>query len=142
MYCIHFQDRSAYSPAGKYVNINHAQTHECENWDREAAQFPETEYINGIFVAVCSSTVAAGAGAEALAKAAGVTSFSVAVPVIVALGADALTAVAAQSQRVPDAAPHAVPLRAAPAQLLTAAHTAEEDLESGGAPIFTGRAVR
>jgi hypothetical protein len=108
----------------------------------EAAQFPETEYINGIFVAMCSSTVAAGAGAEALAKAAGVASSGVAVSVIVALGADALTAVAAQSQRVPDAAPRAVSWRAAPAQLLTAAHTAEEDLDSRGAPIFTERAVR
>ncbi len=35
---IHFQDRSAYSAAGKYVDrsweyINHSQTHECENWE-------------------------------------------------------------------------------------------------------------
>jgi hypothetical protein len=30
--------------------INRSQTHECGNW---AAQFPEKEYINGIFVALC-----------------------------------------------------------------------------------------
>jgi hypothetical protein len=56
---IYFQDWSAYSAARKYVDrsweyINHSQTHECHecgNWD-EAAQFPEKEYINGIFVAV------------------------------------------------------------------------------------------
>ncbi len=35
---IYFQDRSAYSAAGKYVNrswecINGSQTHECGNWD-------------------------------------------------------------------------------------------------------------
>ncbi len=40
----------------KYVDrswehINHSQTHECGNW-AEAAQFPEKEYINGIFFAV------------------------------------------------------------------------------------------
>jgi hypothetical protein len=38
LYTDNFQDRSAYSAAGKYVDrsweyINHAQTHECENWD-------------------------------------------------------------------------------------------------------------
>jgi hypothetical protein len=31
--------------------INRSQTHKCGNWT-EAAQFPEKEYINGIFVAV------------------------------------------------------------------------------------------
>jgi hypothetical protein len=31
--------------------INRSQTHESGNWD-EATQFPEMEYINGIFVAV------------------------------------------------------------------------------------------
>jgi hypothetical protein len=35
---IYFQDRSAYSAAGKYVDrswefINPSQTHECGNWD-------------------------------------------------------------------------------------------------------------
>jgi hypothetical protein len=35
---IYFQDRSAYSSAGKYVDqsweyINRSQTHECGNWD-------------------------------------------------------------------------------------------------------------
>ncbi len=44
----------------KYVDrswkyINRSQTHECGNWDGEAAQFPEKEYINGIFVAVYSN---------------------------------------------------------------------------------------
>jgi hypothetical protein len=34
-----------------WVYINLSQTHECGNWDW-AAQFPEKEYINGIFVAV------------------------------------------------------------------------------------------
>ncbi len=34
----YFQDRSAYSAAGKYVDrsweyINQSQTHECGNWD-------------------------------------------------------------------------------------------------------------
>jgi hypothetical protein len=48
-------DRSVYFAAAKYVDrsweyINRSQTHECENWDY--AQFPEKEYINGIFVAV------------------------------------------------------------------------------------------
>jgi hypothetical protein len=46
---------SAYSAAGKYVDqsweyINRSQTHECGG--TEAAQFPEKEYINGIFLAV------------------------------------------------------------------------------------------
>ncbi len=31
--------------------INRSQTHECVNWN-EAAQFPEKEYINWIFLAV------------------------------------------------------------------------------------------
>jgi hypothetical protein len=44
-----------YSAAGKYVDqswehINRSQTHECGG--TEAAQFPEKEYINGIFLAV------------------------------------------------------------------------------------------
>jgi hypothetical protein len=35
---IYFQDRSAYSAAGKYLDrsweyINRSQTHECGNWD-------------------------------------------------------------------------------------------------------------
>ncbi len=56
---INFQDRSAYSAAGKYVDqsweyVNRSQTHECGNWI-EAAQFPEKEYINGIFLAVWSN---------------------------------------------------------------------------------------
>jgi hypothetical protein len=51
-----FQDRSAYSAAGKYVEgsweyINRSQTH--EEIGTEAAQFPEKEYMNGIFLAVC-----------------------------------------------------------------------------------------
>ncbi len=41
----------------KYVDrswdyINRSQTHECGNWEIEAAQFPEKEFINGVFVAV------------------------------------------------------------------------------------------
>ncbi len=49
---VHFQDRSTYSAAGKYVDqsweyINLSQTHECE-----AVQFPEKKQINGIFLAV------------------------------------------------------------------------------------------
>jgi hypothetical protein len=35
---------------GPILGIN-KQTNECGNWD-EAAQFPEKEYINGIFLAV------------------------------------------------------------------------------------------
>jgi hypothetical protein len=37
-----------------WAYINRSQTHECGNWDWEAAQFPEKKYINGIFVAVWS----------------------------------------------------------------------------------------
>jgi hypothetical protein len=53
---VYFQDWSAYSAAGNYVDqsweyINSSQTHECGNWT-EATQFPEKEYINGIFLAV------------------------------------------------------------------------------------------
>jgi hypothetical protein len=53
---IYFLDRSAYSAAGKYVDPsweykNRSQTHEC-GIGTEATQFPEKEYINGIFVAV------------------------------------------------------------------------------------------
>jgi hypothetical protein len=52
---IYFQDRSAYSAAGKYVDrsweyINRSQTH--VEIGTEAAQIPEKKYINGIFVAV------------------------------------------------------------------------------------------
>jgi hypothetical protein len=55
---IYLPDRSDYSAAGKYVDrsweyINRLQTHEC-GIGTEAAQFPEKEYINGIFVAVHS----------------------------------------------------------------------------------------
>jgi hypothetical protein len=52
---IYFQDRSACSAAGKYVlwtdpgNILIAHRHVNV---KIAAQFPEKEYINGIFVAV------------------------------------------------------------------------------------------
>ncbi len=54
---IYSHDRSAYSAAGKYVNrsweyINSSQTHECGEIGAAAAQFPEKEYTNGIFVAV------------------------------------------------------------------------------------------
>jgi hypothetical protein len=52
---IYFQDRSAYSAAGKYVDqsweyINRSQTH--VEIGTEAALFPEKEYIKGIFLAV------------------------------------------------------------------------------------------
>ena len=57
----YFQDWSAKSAPGKYVDqsweyINCSQTHEC-GIVTEAAQFPEKEYINGIFLAVyqCSN---------------------------------------------------------------------------------------
>ncbi len=36
--------------------INRLQTHKCGNWDL-AAQFPEKEFINDIFVAVCTSVL-------------------------------------------------------------------------------------
>jgi hypothetical protein len=53
---IYFQDRSAYSATGKYVDrsweyINRSQKHEC-GIGTEATRFPEEEYINGIFLAV------------------------------------------------------------------------------------------
>ena len=49
---IYFQDQSANSAAGKYVDwsweyINRSQTHELE-FGTEAVPFPEKEYINGI----------------------------------------------------------------------------------------------
>ncbi len=50
-----FQDQSAYSAAGKYVdrsweyiNLMHVEI------GTEAVQFSEKKYINGIFLAVCS----------------------------------------------------------------------------------------
>ncbi len=51
------RERSAYSAAGKYVDrsweyINCSQTHECGKIGIEAAQFPEKEYITGIFLVV------------------------------------------------------------------------------------------
>ncbi len=54
---IYSHDRSVCSAAGNMWtdpgNINRSlQTHEC-GIGTEAAQFPEKEYINGIFVAVC-----------------------------------------------------------------------------------------
>ncbi len=53
---IFFQDWSAYSAAGKYVDrsweyINCSQNENVEI-GTEAAQFPEKEYVNVIFVAV------------------------------------------------------------------------------------------
>jgi hypothetical protein len=51
---IYFQDWSAKSAPGKYVDRSweyRSQTHEC-GIVTEAAQFPEKEYINGIFLAV------------------------------------------------------------------------------------------
>ncbi len=53
---IYFQDRSACSAAGKYVDqswekINRAQAYE-RKIGTEAAQFPGKEYINGIFLSV------------------------------------------------------------------------------------------
>ncbi len=53
---MYFQNWSAYSAAGKYVDwsweyLNRSQTPEC--WIRtEAAQFPEKDYKNVIFLAV------------------------------------------------------------------------------------------
>ncbi len=61
---INFQDRSAYSAAGKCVDqsweyINRSQTHECGNWDWGRA-IPEKEYKNRIFLAVWLSSPGAG----------------------------------------------------------------------------------
>jgi hypothetical protein len=52
---IYFQDQSAFSAPGKYVDrswkyINRTLSVEIGT---EAVKFPEKEYINGIFLAVC-----------------------------------------------------------------------------------------
>ncbi len=51
---IYFQDRSAYSAAGKYVDrfweyINRSQIHECRNWDWGRA-IPRNGIHNGYFL--------------------------------------------------------------------------------------------
>jgi hypothetical protein len=60
LYCIFprsiclFCCRKIYGPILGIYCINRSHTNECGNWDgTEAAQFPEKEYINEIFVAVC-----------------------------------------------------------------------------------------
>ncbi len=54
---IFFQDRSVYFAAAKYVDRYWEYLNRTDTWmwveiGTEAAQFPENEYINGIFVAV------------------------------------------------------------------------------------------
>jgi hypothetical protein len=54
----YFQDPSACSAAGKYVDWSWeyiAHRHINVEIGTEAAQFPGKEYINGIFLAVCTS---------------------------------------------------------------------------------------
>ncbi len=50
---IYSHDRSAYSAAGKYMDRSWEIAHRQMNMEvgTEAAQFPEKEHINGIFVA-------------------------------------------------------------------------------------------